>query len=683
MFCPRWVRLFSAVSLATCVAASSLVHASAPTNKVSSRVSGQTTDLSYLAEPIPADLLDAYLQNRQSPADPRGACNTAYNSSALGTRFISGVPGELIELLDDIELASSGRELCSIEATVYAAPAATLPYTVTCNIYNDCPATEGEPGPGTLLATANATVSAGGIQTVTFNFPSRPTLPDARPGVPSCDETIDFWIGIFVNGANPNDNAGPVLRSCTPPTPEVGCSADLFGTVHSPVMGGEDPDGCNYILSETPCANPADPMLATFVLRILTAGGAVQGACCDLLTGQCSTSTADNCAGQLQQFFAGQSCPIPGGQCTACGNVNPTGTSENEPNCSAGYDDMTNSGCNSTPPTFGTIACGQTINGTSGTFLIGVDESRDTDWFRLTLASPTPVSLFAEAEFNFNAGIYFDPNNDCNFETLVEESAGSGSPCSPLSLDAVNLNAGTYYVVIAPADFTGVQCGRQYNLRVNCGGSTGQGACCTGEVCQTATSTTCAAAGGTYRGDGSTCSPNPCSTPSGCLTCPGDTDGNGTVHAADAASLAQALAAGSGTCADVNDDGSINGADIAEFVSLAMAGGGAGTPCGGASEGVVRCDQNGTCPDGPGAFCWYAASSTPVEGQTPCVGGGRPLAAGEAICIACPGGNCGTAGDVNAFAWPEQNCSFNATLLSPACNLCGDLGAQKRFRSAP
>jgi spore coat protein A len=61
-------------------------------------------------------------------------------------------------------------------------------------------------------------------------------------------------------------------------------------------------------------------------------------------------------------------------------------------------------------------------------------------------------------------------------------------------------------------------------------GGTVTGACCLSDnTCQELTPTQCATAGGTYHGDGSVCSPNPCVAPTGacCLT-----DGSCTAHTA-------------------------------------------------------------------------------------------------------------------------------------------------------
>src|SRR4030095_13241037 len=58
-------------------------------------------------------------------------------------------------------------------------------------------------------------------------------------------------------------------------------------------------------------------------------------------------------------------------------------------------------------------------------------------------------------------------------------------------------------------------------------GGTVTGSCCVGPTCQELTAAQCAAAGGTYHGDGTVCTPNPCVAPTGacCLT-----DGSCTAH---------------------------------------------------------------------------------------------------------------------------------------------------------
>jgi spore coat protein A len=67
-------------------------------------------------------------------------------------------------------------------------------------------------------------------------------------------------------------------------------------------------------------------------------------------------------------------------------------------------------------------------------------------------------------------------------------------------------------------------------LQVTYVGATVNGACCTGTTCQVLTSADCALAGGSYQGDGTVCTPNPCSVPTGacCQTNGTCTEGTAT-----------------------------------------------------------------------------------------------------------------------------------------------------------
>lgn len=80
-------------------------------------------------------------------------------------------------------------------------------------------------------------------------------------------------------------------------------------------------------------------------------------------------------------------------------------------------------------------------------------------------------------------------------------------------------------------------------------GGTVTGACCTGADCQELTAAECATAGGTYQGDGTVCTPNPCAVPTGacCLT-----DGNCTTHTATECAAAGGAYQGDGTSCTPN-----------------------------------------------------------------------------------------------------------------------------------
>ncbi len=66
-----------------------------------------------------------------------------------------------------------------------------------------------------------------------------------------------------------------------------------------------------------------------------------------------------------------------------------------------------------------------------------------------------------------------------------------------------------------------------HQLSTACGGPTG--ACCIAGVCSIKSSSACIAAGGTYYGDGKSCSPNPCLSCPTCFSTPGTTQSPASV----------------------------------------------------------------------------------------------------------------------------------------------------------
>ena len=125
------------------------------------------------------------------------------------------------------------------------------------------------------------------------------------------------------------------------------------------------------------------------------------------------------------------------------------------------------------------------------------------------------------------------------------------------------------------------------------GATCAESPCAPGACCAGADGTTCvdnidpwnctSANGRTFVGAGTTCESDPCA-PS-CLSCPGDTNGDGQVDGADIQSMVACLiAAGGGApapdcgCGDMNEDELLNGADIALVANAYL---NATGPCGG------------------------------------------------------------------------------------------------------
>jgi len=138
-------------------------------------------------------------------------------------------------------------------------------------------------------------------------------------------------------------------------------------------------------------------------------------------------------------------------------------TPEGEPACFNGYADAFNGGCGGDTPAFGSIASGETVCGTAGTFVSqgGSVASRDMDWYAFTLTEYAWVTLSAGAGFQYQAGI-LDITDGCY--NLSEVAVLRGLPCETLTTGPVFLAPGEYTAVMTPQNFEGVPCGTPYSM---------------------------------------------------------------------------------------------------------------------------------------------------------------------------------------------------------------------------
>ncbi len=189
-------------------------------------------------------------------------------------------------------------------------------------------------------------------------------------------------------------------------------------------------------------------------------------------------------------------------------------TPEGEPDCFDEYVDATNGGCNSDPPVFGSISCGESVCGTSGNFLFtdpefGTIESRDTDWYKLVLTGAQFVTVTLESNFEGLVGIVDTGGvDDCAAATdfLVSEVTAR---CVPTSVVA-NLGAGTWYVFVSTADFTGTPCGSEYRVTVECAPPITEACCFPNGTCVDLLADDCVAQGGEPQGLGAVCETTTC-----------------------------------------------------------------------------------------------------------------------------------------------------------------------------
>ncbi|MCB1060749.1 MAG: hypothetical protein KDB65_10985 [Calditrichaeota bacterium] len=142
-------------------------------------------------------------------------------------------------------------------------------------------------------------------------------------------------------------------------------------------------------------------------------------------------------------------------------------TPEGEPTCANEYVDVTNGGCFAVAENFGSISCGETVCGTSGTFTVAGANSSDDDFYEFTLTQTTDVSFSVTAEFCVLAAIFqAGPTGfECDSATVLGSAVESA--CSTLTLSG-RLEAGTYYAYVTTALLTGVTCGAQYYASLDC-----------------------------------------------------------------------------------------------------------------------------------------------------------------------------------------------------------------------
>jgi hypothetical protein len=134
-------------------------------------------------------------------------------------------------------------------------------------------------------------------------------------------------------------------------------------------------------------------------------------------------------------------------QFTQCNLQQPFGSLTESETC--GLD--ANGGCNSTPPVYQQITCGDTVFGSSW----ATGGNRDLDWYRFTLNSPGNVTLTAQAEFPYY--IYLVDISNCANPVIV--TSANYNACQNGTISYNFPTSGNYAAIIAPALFDGYACG--------------------------------------------------------------------------------------------------------------------------------------------------------------------------------------------------------------------------------
>jgi hypothetical protein len=183
----------------------------------------------------------------------------------------------------------------------------------------------------------------------------------------------------------------------------------------------------------------------------------------------------------------------------------PGAQQEGEPQCYDGYLDNYNGGCNTTGWTVlnADVSGNADVCGRSGTYIYNGGSYRDTDWYD-AVGSGNLATMSCMAEFPLQ--IIFIYGTDC--DNLLYEYT-TAPMCVQASLSR-SIGAGVHFWPwVGPSVFSGVPCSSEYWLHVTgLGAGVATGACCLPDG--TCTITTQSQCPGTYMGDGTICTPNPC-----------------------------------------------------------------------------------------------------------------------------------------------------------------------------
>jgi hypothetical protein len=145
-------------------------------------------------------------------------------------------------------------------------------------------------------------------------------------------------------------------------------------------------------------------------------------------------------------------------------NCPPGSSLEGEPLCGTNYVDTFNGGCNSIPPVFSSIDCGETVCGGGGNYSYNGLSYRDTDWYQFCLPVACPVTATVCASFDVQlAGIA----GDCSGFSITCGSV-FGPPNSTVSCTWVGSAGCNNIIFVATSAFSGVPCGSPYQVSLDC-----------------------------------------------------------------------------------------------------------------------------------------------------------------------------------------------------------------------
>jgi hypothetical protein len=144
-------------------------------------------------------------------------------------------------------------------------------------------------------------------------------------------------------------------------------------------------------------------------------------------------------------------------------SVSCEGISEGEPYFAGA--DFINGGCNSSPPVFHDVQCGDTICGTGFTYYLPPYNYRDTDWYQYSIETSASLTWEVEAEFPVQTFIA-DGSLGCEAPGYIV--ATTADSCGIATLSTGCLPPGIYWFFVAPSNFIGVPSEMPYRAILTC-----------------------------------------------------------------------------------------------------------------------------------------------------------------------------------------------------------------------
>lgn len=290
-------------------------------------------------------------------------------------------------------------------------------------------------------------------------IPERPGGDDIStawpiPGIPFHDsyQTCGFIDDYDETCPYVGTGAPDVVYSYTPPA-DLGICIDLCGSSYdTKVYVYEESAGNLIACNDDYCSGPNYPYAyLSRIADLMLVAGTTYYIVIDGYAAECGDYELD-----IDMCVPSELCMVP---CPLVPIV------EEEPGCGPGYVDVYNGGCNSTPPVFFELACGDDpllFCGESGAWTDGSMNYRDTDWWSVTLTATKAIRFTTCASFAVQTFLII-PDPDCgNFTYPYLETADAYLP----AVIEVTLDPGTYWYWIGPQWSDPVPCGSFYVSKI-------------------------------------------------------------------------------------------------------------------------------------------------------------------------------------------------------------------------